>query len=192
MIKNYFKTAWRNLLRSKSFSIINVSGLAIGMASAMLIMLWVQNEISCERFYAKTDRIYKLYNRDKINGELQVSGQSPSALAAALRQDYPEVEDAVRYRRVTFLTTVGEKHVNAQGAFADSNFLSVFNFPLLKGNAATSLNSNYSIVLTRQLAKKFFGNEEAVGKTVRIDSTDNFTVTAVLKDLPSNTQFDFE
>ena len=191
MIRTYFKIAWRNLLRSKSFSIINVSGLAIGMASAMLIILWARNEISYDRFYSKTDRIYKLYNRDKINGEIQVSGQSPTALAAALKQDYPEVEDAIRYRGVNFLTTAGEKHINARGAFADSNFLSVFDLPLLKGSANTSLNT-YSIILTQQLAEKLFGSNDIIGKTVRIDSTDNFTVTAVLKKLPPNTQFDFE
>jgi hypothetical protein len=113
-------------------------------------------------------------------------------LASALKHDYPEVEDAVRFRGVTFLTTVGEKHLNAQGAFADSGFLSMFSFPLLKGNARNALTGNYSIVLTEQLAKKLFGDENAVGKIVRIDSTDNFTVTAILKDLPGNTQFDFE
>jgi putative ABC transport system permease protein len=192
MLKNYFKIAWRNLVRSKGFSVINLSGLAIGMASAMLIILWAQNEISYDRFYSKADRIYKLYSRDKLNGEVQVSGQSPTALAVTLKQDYPDVEDAVRYRGVNFLTTAGENHINARGAFADSNFLSVFDLPLLEGNPLTSLNRNYSIVLTRQMAKKLFGNEDVVGKTVRIDSTDNFTVTAVLKDLPPNTQFDFE
>jgi len=192
MFRNYFKVAFRNLLRSKGFSIINISGLAVGMASAMLILLWVQNELSYDRFYSKTDQIYKVYNRDKVNGELQAVDQSPVALASALKQDYPEVEDAVNYRRVTFLATAGEKHLNAQGAFADSGFLSMFSFPLLAGKPDKALSGNNSIVLTQQLAKKLFGNEDAVGKTVRIDSTDNFTVTAVLKDLPGNTQFDFE
>jgi putative ABC transport system permease protein len=192
MIKNFFKVAFRNLQRNKSFSIINISGLAIGMASAILILLWVQNEISYDRFFSKTDRIYKMYNRDKVNGELQVMDQSPTALATTLKQDYPEVEDAVRFRNVTFLATVGEKHLNVRGAFADSGFLSMFSFPLLNGNADKALNSNYSIALTQQLAEKLFGNKDAIGKTVRIDSTDNFTVTAVLKDLPGNTQFDFE
>ena len=192
MIKNFFKVAYRNLLRNKSFSILNISGLAIGMASAMLILLWVQNELSYDRFYAKTDRIYKMYNRDKVNGELLAIDQSPTALASALKQDYPEVEDAIRFRRVTFLATVGEKHLNVQGAFADSGFLSMFSFPLLKGSAGNALSGNYNIVLTENLAKKLFGDEDPVGKTVRIDTADNFTVTGVLKDLSGNTQFDFE
>src|SRR5436190_16779307 len=101
MIRNFFKIAYRNLLRNKGFSIINISGLAIGMASAMLILLWVQNEVSYDRFYTKTDRICKIYNRDKVNGGLQATDQSPTALAGALKNDYPEVEDAIRFRRVT-------------------------------------------------------------------------------------------
>jgi len=192
MIKNFFKVAYRNLFRNKSFSILNISGLAIGMASAMLILLWVQNELSYDRFYTKTDRIYKMYNRDKVNGELLAIDQSPTALASALKQDYPEVEDAIRFRRVTFLATVGEKHLNVQGAFADSGFLSMFSFPLLKGSEGNALSDNYNIVLTENLAKKLFGDEDPVGKTVRIDTADNFTVTGVLKDLSGNTQFDFE
>src|SRR6476619_7426152 len=135
MFKNYFKISYRHLVRSKGFSIINISGLAIGMASAMLILLWVQNEISYDRFYTKTDRIYNMYYRDKVNGELRALNQMPPVLASSLKQTFPEVEDAVRYRTVTFLATVGENHLNVQGAFADSGFLSMFSFPLLKGNA---------------------------------------------------------
>jgi putative ABC transport system permease protein len=192
MIKNYFKTAFRNLLRNKSFSLINICGLAIGMASALLILLWVQNEMSYDRFHANTDRIYKVYNRDNVNGQLEALEQTPTVMASSLKQDFPEVEDAVRYRNVTFLTTVGEKHLNVQGAFADSGFLSMFSFPLLKGSGIKALSGNYNIVLTEELAKKLFGNEDAIGKIVRIDSADNFTVTGVLKRLPANTQFGFE
>src|SRR5690349_14349395 len=133
MIENFFKVAWRNLVRNKTFSLINICGLAIGMASVMLILLWVQHEMSYDRFYSKTERIYKVYNRDKVNGELEAMEQSPTAIAVALKKDYPEVEDAVRIRNVTFLVTAGEKHMNAQGAFADSGFLSMFDFPILKG-----------------------------------------------------------
>lgn len=191
MLKNYLKLAWRNLVRRKSFSIINIAGLAIGMASAMLIMIWAENEISYDRFYKNTDRIYRLYDRDKANGEWQVSNQTPVALGPALKQDYPDVQDVTRFRNVTFLTTVGDKHLNVKGAFADSSFLSLFSFPHLKGKPE-ALSSNYDIVLTQPLAEKLFGSDDVVGKIVRIDSVDNFRVAAVLKALPGNTQFDFE
>ncbi|MEO8172781.1 MAG: ABC transporter permease [Sediminibacterium sp.] len=192
MIKNYFKIAFRNLFRNKGFSVINISGLAIGMASAILILLWLQNEISFDRFYKKTDRLYLMYNRDKVDGRAQVWNTTPKPLAAALKKDYPEVEDAARFVNITFLVTAGEKKLNLRGAFTDSSFLSMFSFPLLKGNTEQALSGNNNIILTQKLAKKLFGDEEAMGKVIRIDSTANFTVTGILKDLPDNTAFDFE
>jgi predicted permease len=193
MFKNYFKAAFRNIRRNKGFSIINIAGLAVGMAAAMLILLWAQNELSTDRFYQKENRIYLMYNRDKDGaGNKWAWSNTPKILATTLKNNYPEVEDVVRYNNVTFLLTQGEKHLNVQGAFADSGFLNVFNFPLKEGSIRQCLGSSYNIVLTEKLAKKFFGNESAIGKTVRIDSVNNCTVTAVLKDLPDNTQFNFE
>jgi len=192
MIKNYFKVALRNLKRNKAFAAINILGLSIGMASAMLILLWVKNELSFDSFYKKSDRLYVMYNRDKFDGVMHAWNSTPKVLAPALKKDYPEVEDAARYTQITFLLTAGEKHFNLRGAFTDSGFLNMFSFPLLKGNAEQSLSNGHSIVLTEKLAKKLFGNEDAIGKTVRVDSNANFVVTAVMADLPNNTAFDFE
>lgn len=192
MIKNFLKITFRNLRRNKAFSTINILGLSIGMASALLILLWVQNELSTDRFYSKTERLYKMYNREKFDGQLHSWNSTPKVLAPALKKDYPDVEDATRYNNITFLVSNGDKHLNVRGAFTDSSFLNMFSFPLLKGNVHQALNKSYSIVLTQKLAKKLFGDEDAMGKTVRIDSSENFTVSAVLKDLPNNTSFDFE
>ena len=192
MLRNFFKVTVRNLWRSKSFSAINILGLAIGMASALLIGLWINNELSVDRFYTHKDRIYRMYGREMINGMMDAGARTPSPLAAELKKNYPEVEDASRFRTVYFLMTEGEKHFNLEGAFADSGILSILDFPLLQGNARTALNSPRSIALTEHLAKSLFGAEDPIGKTVRIDSTDNFTVTAILKDLPPNTEFTFQ
>jgi putative ABC transport system permease protein len=192
MLRNYFKIAFRNLLRNKAFSAINIAGLAVGMASAVLIFLWIQNETSQERFHAKLDRIYTLNNRDHFNGQFTAWTTTPKILAPTLKQEYPEVEEAVRISNTNFLFTYGEKKLNVPGIFTDPGFLNVFSFPLAKGNAAVALNSTYNIVVTEKLAKKLFGNEDPVGKVIRIDTTDNFTVTAVMKDLPNNTQLAFE
>lgn len=192
MLKNYFKVAFRNLLRNKAFSFINISGLAIGMASAILILLWIQNEMSHDRFHAKGDRIYVMNNRDHFNGKLWAWNTTPKILGPTLKADYPEVEDVARINRCSFLFTVGDKHLNVQGVFTDSGFLNIFSFPLVQGNPNKALNENYHIVLTEKLAKKLFGNEDAMGKTILIDSNANFTVSGVLKDLPNNTLFDFE
>ena len=192
MLKNFFKVTFRTLWRSKDFSAINILGLAIGMAAVMLIGLWVQHEVSFDRFHKNTDRTYLLYTRSEFNGSIQAWPRSAFPMAADLKQNYAEVEDATRFRTVFFLVTKDEKHVNGQGAFADSGFLSIFSFPLLQGNPKTALNTDQGIVLTQGLAKNLFGNEDPMGKIVRIDSGDVFTVTGVLKDLPANTEFRFQ
>src|SRR4030095_15408248 len=161
---NYFKTAWRNLWRNKSFTAINVTGLAIGMAASILILLWIQNELSIDRFYKKKNRIYWMYNRDKdADGKIWVNPNTPKMLATTLKKDYPEVEDVARYAGITFLLTAGDKNLNIQGDTVDSCFLNVFDFPLKEGNIKNSLTSSYSIVLTDKLAKKLFPQDAAHG-----------------------------
>jgi putative ABC transport system permease protein len=192
MLKNYFKIAIRNLKRSKGFSFINISGLAIGMASAALILLWIQNELSHDKFHEKIDRIYTTNNRDKFNGEIWAWSNSPKILGPTLKMNYKEdVEDVVRVNFAIFLFNVGDNHLTLRGNFVDPGFLSVFSFPLIEGNSK-ALSTPYSIVVTQKMAKKLFGDQDAMGKVVRIDSVDNFTVTGVLRDLPNNTAFDFE
>jgi putative ABC transport system permease protein len=192
MLRNFFKIALRNLLRYPTFSSINILGLSIGMAAALLIGLWIQNELSVDRWFTHKDRIYQLYSREKSNGAVNAWGRTPSPLAAELKANYPEVDKASRFRVVYFLMTKEEKRLNVQGAFADSGFLSILDFPLLEGNAAMALDRPHSIVLTQHLAKSLFGNGDPMGRTVRIDSADQFTVTGILKDLPANTEFSFE
>jgi predicted permease len=192
MFKNYLTIAVRNLLRNKAFSLINILGLSIGMASAILILLWIGNQVSHDRFHAKLDRIYTLNNRDRFNGELHAWNSTPKILAPTIKESFPEVEEAVRVNGTGFLMTYGDKQLNVDGNFVDPGFLKVFSFPLLKGNAHTALSGTQNLVVTEKLARKLFGDQEPMGKIVRIDTTDYFTVTGVLKDLPNNTDFGFE
>src|SRR3954469_4682877 len=148
MIKNFFKIALRNLTRNKGFSAINILGLAIGMASAILILLWIQNELSYDKFHEKTDRIYTANNRDKFNGELWAWNTTPKILGPTIKLEYPaDVEDVVRINNNGFLFTVGDKHLNAEGYFTDPGFLTTFSFPLVRGNANTALNKVDDIVI---------------------------------------------
>jgi putative ABC transport system permease protein len=192
MFRNYLKIAIRNLTRNKGFSLINILGLSIGMIAALLIGLWVQNELSIDRSYPKTDRLFLLYNRAEIDGTLWVWDQTPKSIVPVLKKNYPGVEDAARYVDNRFLTSVGDKHLNNLGGIADSGFLNMFGFPMLEGDPARALSNTYNIVLTQQMAKRLFGDQDPMGRTVRIDSNDNFTVTGILKDLPSTTSFNFE
>ena len=193
MFKNYWKIALRNLRRNKGFSAINILGLAIGMASALLILLWIQNEVGYDRFHEKGERIYEAWNRAAFSGEMQAWNTTPKVLARTLEKDFPEVEQAVRVNWPSnLLFTVGEKNLTVTGNIVDSNFLQVFSFPLLQGNGRTALQAMHSIVLTQTLAKKLFGEQAAMGKLIRLDNKDNFIVTGILKDLPNNTRFTFE
>src|SRR5450755_679733 len=193
MLKNYFKIALRNLLRNKGFSVINISGLAIGMASAIIILLWVQNEVSFDRFHANDKRLYEVWENDVRDGGLQSGVPTPQLMGPALRKDYPEIENAARIGwDQSILFGYGEKHVKADGAWADPSFLTMFSFPFLKGDPSSALNDPHSVVITQKMAKKLFGDEDPMGKVVKFDNNENFKVTGLLKDLPNNTQFDFE
>lgn len=193
MIKNFFIVAWRNLLRRKSFSFINITGLAIGMAAAILILLWIENEMNFDRFYANENRLYEVWNSYKQEGRTNCWNITSQPMAKAIQDDYPEVERTVRvHHSFPMLLARDEKRISARGNIVDSGFLQLFSFPILKGDRNTALNDMHSVVLTENLAVKIFGTENPVGKTVKIDNRDNFTVTAVMKDRPSNSRFDFE
>jgi ABC-type antimicrobial peptide transport system permease subunit len=189
MLKNYFTIAWRNLAREKGYAFINIAGLAVGMAAAMLIFLWIQNELTFDRFYPKTQRLFQVYNRDIIGGEPQVWGATPAPLAPALKRDYPEVEDAARYRSTNLLLAANNKFLNVEGSFADPGFLNMFDFPVLAGNRDNALAANSNIIITKSLAEKLFGTTDVIGKTIKIERKDNFMITAVLDNIPSNSNF---
>ena len=191
MLKNYLKITFRNLVRHKGFSAINISGLAVGMASAILIFLWMFNEISYDRFHDNKNYLYQAWNRGVFDGKLQCWNSTPRILGPTLKHEYPEVANSCRQYVRWYVTTVGDKKVSSKALITDPSFLSMFSFPLVEGNVNTVLNNVYSIVITEKMAKKMFGTEDAMNKVITIDQ-DNFTVTGILKDLPSNTEFNFE
>jgi putative ABC transport system permease protein len=193
MIKNFFKIALRNLWRSKGFSAINIFGLAIGMASAIVILLWIQNEMSFDLFHKNKSVLYEAYDREIFDADLHSWNTTPKILGPTLKQDYPGIENTTRVNwGNNFLFTLGEKHLTAQGTCVDPAFLTMFSFPLVKGNVNSALSDIYSITITESFAKRLFGNEDPMGKTVKLDNADNFTVKAIMKDLPNNTRFKFD
>ena len=195
MFKNYFKSAWRSLARGRSFSFINIAGLAVGMAGAILILLWVANEVSFDRFHRNKDRLYRIWSMTEIPGEKHAPIDVVSQpLGPALQQEFPEVEAFSRVANVDgFLFTVGGRSFTGiEGSVVDTAFFKLFSFPLVAGAPGEQLRNIHSIVITERLAVKLFGTTNALGKTLRLDSVDNFTVTGVLKDLPPNTQFTFD
>jgi len=194
MIKNYLKTAWRNLLRNKTFSFINIFGLSIGISVCFIIMLFVQDELSYDKFNLKADRTYRIVFKANISGgKINESNVMPP-VAKALKNDYPEVEEATRLR--TFgrpkITYADKTFKDGSFAAVDPNFLSVFTLPLIKGDAATALSQSNTVVITKEQANRFFGNEEPVGKLLNFGNNDLYKVTGVIDKIPQNSHFHFD
>jgi putative ABC transport system permease protein len=193
MLKNYLKTAFRSLLRYKLFSALNIFGLAAGMACSILIFLWVRDELSFDRFNANADHIFRLTAKVSDVSAAVV----PPALAYEMKTQIPAVKNATRIAAAQEMITVGTKKFDEKKMFyADSNFLQMFNYPLLKGNAATLLSSPNNVAITEATAIKYFGDaDNVIGKTIYIDNDIKGTslmVSGVLKDIPSNSHLQFD
>ncbi|HEY4108511.1 ABC transporter permease, partial [Puia sp.] len=191
MFRNYFLTAWRNLTRNRAYSTLNILGLSIGMAVALLIGLWVEYQYSYDRFLPGHENVYQAHTRFVRNGQPDQLMATPFPLAAALRKEIPEI----RYVAHTDWMgahdlLVGEKKVFLTGAQAEEDFFKIFPYPTLKGTLNNALDDTYSIVLTRSTARSLFGDADPIGKTVRIDNQNNLVVKAVIADLPANSTFD--
>ena len=195
MFKNYLKIAFRNIFRNKAYSFINIVGLAIGMACAILILLWVQDEMSYEKHHAKADHIFQAYLKGIQGEDINFQSTTSPAIAGILKSEYPEISEAVRVGR---LDEVAVKYkdknlLESQGIAADPTIFDIFTYPLVAGEALTALSEPFSIVLTEDFADKYFGDENPLGKTIRIEQKYDFKVTAVIENLPANSyrKFDF-
>jgi putative ABC transport system permease protein len=192
MLQNYFKIAWRNIVKTKGYSALNISGLAAGMSVALLIGLWVNYQFTYDKFLPDNDRLYQVRrNYVSSNGEVLNFTSTSLKLADALRNQIPEIENVSECDWSRSGLKVGEKKLLSGGMHMNSNFLQMFRFPMVQGNPNTALKDPYSIVLTEATAKSLFGNENPIGKYVRFDNKDNLKVTALLKDIPGNSSFQF-
>jgi putative ABC transport system permease protein len=186
MIKNYLTIAWRNLCRHKLFSLINISGLAIGIAACMIIFIYVQHELTFDQYNSKTDRIVRITTTIRAPESDIILAFSPAPLAAALISDYPEVESATRLESAEQVVRSNNEFYKEPGFYtADSAVFSVFDFDFIWGSATKALSEPNEIVITEAIAKKYFGREKALGKTL-ICGGKNFRVTGVVKNRPAN------
>jgi putative ABC transport system permease protein len=195
MFKNYLKIALRNIKRHKSYSSINIIGLSIGLACCILIFLWINDELSYDRFHPNANRIYRVITVDHSGGKTNFIGESPSLVGPTLVAEYPEVMNYTRVQsgwKGSYYLHHGEKNFyNERLANADPSFFEVFHFPFIKGDPKTALHDRYSIVLTEELAQKCFGNEDPMNEVMLIDD-EELTVTGVIKAIPSNSHIQFD
>ena len=195
MIRNYFKIAIRNLWRHKNFSAINIFGLAIGIATCLIIMLFVQNELSYDRFNKKADQIVRVVLRGAVQGEKLNEAHVMPPTAQILKRDYPEVLEATRVRSYGSPRVVyGDKSFKEDAfAFVDSNFFQVFTLPLTKGDANTALIEPNTVVITQAVANKYFGKDNPIGKVLTFkDQNTTCKVTGVIDKVPVNSHFHFD
>lgn len=193
MLKNYLLLAWRNFRKHPTFSVINLAGLAVGIACFILIMLYVQYELSFDRYHEKADNIYRVVAQQPGNVFLGTDhfAVTPAILGKTLKQEFPEVLEATTlddYNNV--LITVGEQSFYEDKLIlADSAIFNIFSFPLMLGDAKTALSEPFSIVLNETLARKYFGNENPLGKVLRYQDRYDLKVSGVMRDVPKNSHF---
>lgn len=194
MFKSYLKIAWRNLIRNKASSFINIAGLSVGLACSLLILLWIQNEYNMDAWHPNGERIYVLYERMCFRDKAQAGYGTPALMADELKKVIPEVQYATQVdwgNQNTF--RVGEKIAKMNGYFVSPDYFKIFGNKLLQGNAQSALNTPASISISHKMAVQFFGSPEAaIGKNIRFENTKDFVVGAVFEDLPQATSERFD
>lgn len=196
MYKNYFKTAWRNLWKKKGFTLINITGLTIGLTCCLLIALYIQNELSFDRFEQNGDRIARVIMEYSFNGSSASNKGNYTSVrvASVFKRTFPEVVSAVKMMQTSRVVNYQDKLFNEKKfMYADETFFKVFSFRLLEGDQRTALSNPYDVVLTTSAAKKYFGNNNPIGKALRVGNDSNlYRVTGVMQDCPSNSQIQFD
>ncbi len=194
MIQNYLKIAWRNLLKHKGYSFLNIFGLAIGITCASLILLWVEDEVNFDESISDKELVFSIPTNQKYDGEWRTFTEAtPGPLAAALKAEIPEITQSARKRDKKFLLSVGEKSINSEGSYADVDLFNIYGLKLIAGNSAESFKNKNSIVITEKIASIFFGsNQDAIGKNIQFDKKETFTITGVVSDFPENTSYKFD
>jgi putative ABC transport system permease protein len=194
MLRNYLKVVARDFARHKVYSLINLFGLVIGMTCCILILLWVANELSFDRYHDNADHIYRLYHYLNIGGHERHAPMTSPPMAPAIIQDFPEVVNAVRLSPENRMSVEykDNRFYEDEIRYADNSIFEVFSFSILKGNVKTALLAPYSVVITEEIAEKYFSGEDPIGKTLRFNSANDYTVKGVIKHVPQNSHFTFD
>ena len=189
MLKNFFKSTFRNLWSNKVYSALNIAGLAIGIACAGLIFLWVGDEISYDNFNVKKNNLYSLRINMSMDGNHFTMGSTPRVMGRTIKAEIPGISKFCRFsdEDVKALFKMGNKSFYANGRYADPSLFSMFTLPFMQGNAQNPFTQLRSIVLTEKTAQRFFGKDKnVIGKTIRMDNKQDYVVTGVLKNIPAN------
>ncbi|HTB24168.1 MAG TPA: ABC transporter permease, partial [Puia sp.] len=195
MIFNFFKTTIRNLRKNSTYSFLNIFGLAIGIACAGLIFLWVEDELKFDQYNTKKDHLYFVMETQKYETYTATFGSTPGVLAPAMQTEIPGIANTCRASEdlTSSLFTIGDKSLYASGRFAEASLFAMFTLPFVEGNAKTALEQLHSVVITQKTARNFFGaDKNIIGKTVRVNNHEDYVITGVIKDIPENSTIQFD
>jgi putative ABC transport system permease protein len=194
MLRNYLKTAFRNLWKNKGFSAINIIGLSIGLATCLLILIFVMDELGYDRYNKNADRIYRLDVEIKFGGNHFILATAPAPAGPAMLRDYPEIEKEVRFRNYGgLLVKKGNQNLKEEAVIhADSTLFEVFSLPMIAGNPHAALVEARSVVITERMAKKYFGGNDVIGRSLIVNDSIPYKVTGVIRDLPSQSHFHYD
>jgi len=192
MIRNYFKTTMRSLLKNRGYSFLNITGLAIGIACASLIFLWVQDELTFNHNYQKKDQLYTIYENQTYNGKVSTFHATPGPMAKVLKAEIPGIKKAARISGFgDQLFALGDKIINERGTYADVELFSMLQLPFVYGSASNAFQQIHSVVINETMSKKFFGDANPIGKSLKVNNEQEYTVTGVFKDFPKNSTLQF-
>lgn len=186
MAGNFFKLTFRNLWKNRGYSFLNIFGLAIGIACAGLIFLWVEDELSYDQFLAGKDRLYYIKTNQTYDGKTRTFNATPVPLGPALSREVPGIAGACRVSTAKVMLAQGDRSLYASGGYADSSFFDLFSISFIDGSARNALRSYSGIVITAKTAEQFFGSVKAVGKILRMDNKEDYRVSGVISDFPAN------
>ncbi len=192
MIRNYFKTTFRNLWKNKGYSFLNIGGLAVGIACAGLILLWVEDELTFNHYFSNRENLYKIKDRQTYDGQTFTFDATPGPLAQGIKTEIPGIKNTARSTwGDNLLFSLNDKTIYEQGNFVDAPFLTMFQLQFIKGNAKDAFTQLYSLVISETMAEKFFGTTDVIGKTLKVDNRQDYAITGVFKDIPENVSFRF-
>jgi putative ABC transport system permease protein len=193
MFKNYIKTAYRHLWKNRAYGFLNISGLAIGVTCAALIFLWVEDELTFNHYFSNRENLYKIKDRQTYDGTTFTFDATPGPMAAGIKSEIPGIKNSARStwgNRMLF--SLGDKTIYEQGLYVDSSFLTMFRLKFIKGKPSSAFSQLYSVVVSQNMANKFFRSSDVIGKTLKINNGQEYVVTGVIEDLPANVSFKFD
>ena len=193
-MKNYFKATWRNLWKNRGFSALNVSGLAVGVASAALIFLWVEDELTFDHNVSKRRHIYRLMEHETHDGVINTFGSMPGPMSVTLPSEITGIKNSSRWSGESspVLFTFDNKALYEKGQYVDSTFFSLINTVFIYGDPETALDNPHDLVISERMALKFFGTTDVVGKSLKMDTDKLFTITGVTQNPQANSSFQGE